>query len=207
MTILPITYLGSADYFAHLLDEKCVIDIGENWIRQTARNRLDILTANGPATLTIPVHGYGRNSDGGIKIATKDIRIDNSKNWQHRHWASIVSAYRSSPFFDHYRERFEPIFTARSWDFLCDLNLELLQIVLSVFKIPAPLISETYIEASAGDADFRGKKALRNVRPAPDYVQVFSDRFPFVPGLSVVDLLFCEGPAAAEYINVSSGRG
>ncbi len=189
MTVLPITYLGSADYFSHLVDEKCVIDIGENWVKQTARNRLDILTANGPAALTVPVHGYGQ------KIATKDVKIDNSKNWQHRHWASIVSAYGNSPYFEHYQEKFAPVYEEQ-WDFLCDLNLELLQIILAIFKIPDPKISEIYIETSPGDLDLRGKKALRNASANLSYVQVFSDRFSFVAGLSIIDTLFCEGPRA-----------
>ena len=32
------------------------------------------------------------------------------------------------------------------------------------------------------------------------YYQVFSDKFGFIPGLSVLDLLFNEGPDAVSYL-------
>jgi hypothetical protein len=193
----------------------CMIDIGENWVKQTARNRADILTAGGVASLTVPVHG-GSNGGGidcsGVndagaataKIRTKDIRIDNSKRWQHIHRVSIASAYRGSPFFDHYEERFAPIF-ARRFDFLVDLNLEVLDILTSILGLDRPGISENYIVPAQGDIDLRGKKALRrsNITQSPEpqeYIQVFHDRMPFEPGLSVIDLVFCEGPAAREFL-------
>ncbi len=207
MTILPLTYLGSTEWFAHLARGECVVDIGENWVKQTARNRAEILTANGVAALTVPVHGYG------AKIAVKDIRIDASKRWQHQHWTSLVSAYKNSPFFDHYEERFATVYTTRKFDFLVDLNLELLEIVTAVMGLGDRVkISEDYVAAGAEDLDLRGKKALRREsdagihnpetavisanRDVTPYIQVFSDRTGFVPGLSVIDLVMCEGPAA-----------
>lgn len=199
MTILPLTYLGSTEWFAHLVRGECTIDVGENWVKQTARNRAEILAANGVATLTVPVHGYG------VKIPAKDVRIDNSKRWQHQHWTSLVSAYKNSPFFDHYEARFAAVYTARRFDFLVDLNLELLGIVTAVLGLETQVkISENYVVAGADDLDLRGKKALRrnenhspeNSASTAEYIQVFSDRMGFVPGLSVIDLVMCEGPAA-----------
>ena len=35
---------------------------------------------------------------------------------------------------------------------------------------------------------------------APQYYQTFSDRLPFAPNLSIIDLLFCEGPASANIL-------
>lgn len=219
MTILPLAYLGNTEWFAHLTCGDCVIDIGENWIGQTARNRAEILTANGVAALTVPVHGG--NGANPTKIRTKEIRIDYSKRWQHTHWVSMVSAYRNSPFFDHYEERFAPVYGKR-FDFLVDLNLELLGLLISALRLDCAVeISDSYIVPSSGDLDLRGKKALRwvgttmtelaarNVHrtglpfgnaDSGEYTQVFSDRMPFVAGLSVVDLLFCEGPSARDYL-------
>ncbi len=193
MTILPLTYLGSTEWFAHLLAGDCVIDIGENWVKQTARNRCEILTSVGPAALTVPVHGYG------AKTAVKDLRIDNSKRWQHQHWMSIVSAYRNSPFFDHYEGLFAPFYEKR-FDYLTDMNLGLLDILTGVLEAEGIVnISENYVAATPGDLDLRGKKALRRDHSSLitdhlslNYTQVFSDRTDFVSGLSIVDLLFCE---------------
>ena len=204
MTILPLTYLGNTEWFARLAQGDCIIDIGENWVKQTSRNRCEIMTSGGAATLTVPVHGYGQ------KIATKDIRIDNSKNWQHRHWVSLVSAYRNSPYFDHYEEKFAPIY-ARKFNFLTDLNLFLFNNLTSVLKLGNAIeISENYIVASTEDVDMRGKKAFRMFNNLtsktpifpnfPEYIQVFSATRPFVGGLSIVDLLFCEGPSAVDFL-------
>ena len=228
MTILPLTYLGGIEWFAHLLAGGCVIDIGENWVKQTARNRCEILTSVGVAALTVPVHGYG------AKIPTKDIRIDNSKRWQHQHWVSMVSAYRNSPFFDHYEGLFAPVYE-KKLNYLADLNLELLNILTGLLDAgDAVKISETYVTAAPGDIDLMGKKALRREPPRPSgtppregnttpplavgvptgypstggeglsrpetllkYTQVFSDRTEFVPGLSIIDLLFCESGRVA----------
>ncbi len=210
MTILPLTYLGGVEWFARLAQDDCVIDVGENWVKQTARNRAEIMTANGVAALTVPVHGYGP------RIATKEVRIDNSKRWQHTHWVSMVSAYRNSPFFDHYQERFAPVY-ARRFDFLIDLNLELLGVLTTAFGLTGTVkISENYVTASPDDIDLRGKKALRRPDDPTDkafpsrcfqeYTQVFADRMPFTAGLSAVDLLFCEGPSARELLRSRDRR-
>jgi hypothetical protein len=198
------------------------------------------MTSTGVAALTVPVHGYG------AKIATRDVRIDNSRRWQHTHWMSIVSGYRNSPFFEHYEWRFAPVYERR-FEFLVDLDLELLSIVAPLLGLEsierigaiagygatatsgAITISESWVEARPGDIDLRGKKALRRPTPpsypatqpsgpvshnsphhphhphhphAHEYTQVFSDRQPFVAGLSIVDLLFNEGPAARVFLEL-----
>ena len=131
----------------------------------------------------------------------------------------MVSAYRNSAFFDHYEERLAPVY-AKKFDFLTDLNIELLNILTSTLKLDGAMkISEHYITASPDDLDLRGKKALRRGASTPagettlhrddlpglkpdfqEYTQVFHDRMAFVPGLSIIDLLFCEGPAALEFL-------
>lgn len=191
MTILPITYLGGTEWFSHMLRGDAVIDLGENWVKQTARNRCEIMTAGGVAALTVPVHAG--------HVLLRDVRIDNSKRWAATHWKSIVSAYRNSPFFDHYEERFAPIYERRH-EFLIDLNLELLEVLCKALDTEA-IISEKYIVAAHEDTDLRGKKALRRGASTSEYIQVFATSANgFESGLSVVDLLFCEGPAAPEIL-------
>jgi hypothetical protein len=195
MTILPLTYLGSTAWFARLLAGDCVVDIHENWVKQTARNRLDIVTAAGVSTLTVPVHAYG------AKIATRDVRIDNSRRWQHIHWGSLVAALRNSPFFDHYAERFAP-FYERQYTWLLDFNVELTQTMLSTLGVEQEVLnlSERYVEAKPNDLDLRPKKALRpenETLPLPTYTQVFADRMEFSPYMSIIDLLMCESARPA----------
>ena len=68
-------------------------------------------------------------------VPVRDVRIDYSKRWQHQHWVSIVSAYKSSPYFDFYGEAFEP-FYQRRYDFLVDYDLDLCRTVMQVLGMP-----------------------------------------------------------------------
>ncbi len=201
MTILPLTYLGNTEYFRFLWNGDCVIDLYENYVKQSYRNRCDILTAGGTASLTVPVVKGGSRH----KKPVRDMRIDNARRWQHQHWMTLLSAYKNSPYFDHYRSRFEP-FYRKEFTFLADWNTALLETVTDILGNPFPLVySQSYIEAEVGDCDLRPsfepvKEEERCTYEHP-YEQVFSDRFPFTPCLSVIDLLFCEGPAAHEFLS------
>lgn len=212
MTILPLTYLGNTDCFAALLGGECVIDLGENYVKQSYRNRCEILTAGGVATLTVNVVKGGSIR----KRPVREMRIDYSKRWQHQQWMAIVSAYCSSPYFDHYAERFEPFFHRR-YDFLADLSTGLLETLLPLLGHTQQLrFSDTYLTAAPDDRDLRG--AFEPLHRRPDgsladgaahyepYDQVFADRLPFAPDLSVIDLLFCEGPAAGDLLRRHAGR-
>lgn len=209
MTILPLTYLGNIEYFAALCSGgNAVIDLGENYVKQTYRNRCEIMTAGGVATLTVNV------SKGGSihKKAVRDMRIDHSKRWLHQHWVSLVSAYGNSPYFDHYRDRFEPFYAAEPGS-LAVFNRGLLETMLDCLGMrPDFRYSDEYVKAGPGDTDLRPHfsperrdpptgRAIKNPGAEPEpYYQVFSDKHPFAPNLSAIDLLFCEGPGAARII-------
>ncbi|MBR2931625.1 MAG: WbqC family protein [Rikenellaceae bacterium] len=201
-TILPLTYLGNVQWFAHLLVDDCVIDLGERYLKQSYRNRTVIAAANGLQPLTVQVANANRP-----RMLMRDVRIDYSKRWQHQHWVSILSAYKSSPYFDFYGEEFAPFFERR-YDFLIDWNADLCRTAMRALGIGKELItSEKWISAdeaaTAFDHDLRGafspkpRLAMADERFTPQpYCQVFADRAPFAPNLSILDLLFCEGPSA-----------
>ncbi|MEG2369891.1 MAG: WbqC family protein [Alistipes sp.] len=195
MTILPLAYLGSVEYFAHLLREECIIDLHEHFIKRSERNRTQILSANGVMDLTVQVCRANRPH-----TPMCDVRIDYSKRWQHQHWVSILSAYKSSPYFDYFFEQFEP-FYRKEYPFLADYDLELTHTLLRVFGIPCePRLSEQYVVAGEGDVDLRPKTKKDSTFAAEPYFQVFADRMPFVPNLSALDLLFAEGPNSASVL-------
>lgn len=129
MTILPAAYLGSVEYFAHLLCDDCVIDLGEHFVKRSERNRAQILASGGVMDLTVHVQRANRP-----RTPMRDVRLDYSKRWQHQHWISLVSAYRGSPYFDHYRSSFEP-FYRREYDFLVDYDLELTEVLLQKLNV------------------------------------------------------------------------
>lgn len=193
MTILPMAYLPSVEYVARLLREQCVIDLGENYVKRSQRNRAYILSANKVMPLTVNVVDGNRP-----RQPMRDVKIDYSKRWQHQHWVSILSSYKSSPYFDHYAPYLEP-FYRREWRYLVDYNRELLELLLRLLGSPMTLpLSEDYIEARPDDLDLRPRQNTGSTFVAEPYFQNFSERMPFQPNLSVLDLLLCEGPSAID---------
>lgn len=132
----------------------------------------------------------------------RTMKIDYSKRWQHQHLVAIESAYRSSPYYDYYADKFLPLFNGQ-WQSLVELNMATLEAVLNILKLPMPRLSERYVEASAGDIDLRDKRRGSTYIAEP-YIQVFSDRLPFEANLSILDLVMCEGPEARSILTRST---
>lgn len=190
MTILPLAYLPSVEYFAHLLRGNCLLDAGEHFVKRSERNRTRILAPDGVMELTVHVCHANRP-----RQPMREVRLDYSKRWQHQHWGALVACYKASPYFDFYAGYFEP-FYRREFRFLADYDLALLRTLCDLMRIEMPALSERYVEAAADDRDLRPKRSAGPAFVAEPYVQVFSDRMPFQPNLSVADLLFAEGPEA-----------
>lgn len=196
-TVLSLAYLGNIQYYTKLCTRKCVIDTHEHYVKQSYRNRCDILTVNGPTALTAHVV---RPSNAN-KSATRDIRLDHSKRWMHQHWMSLVSSYGKSPYYDYYADRFAPLY-ARRYEFLLDLDLDLMNAALDLIGSKKPVhFAESYIDPQEPVTDLRDgispkpRLAVHDPEFEPQhYYQVFDDRMEFVPNLSIIDLLMCEGP-------------
>lgn len=200
MVILPSAYMPSVEYVARLLREECVIDLGEHYIKRSQRNRAQILSANGVMSLTVNVENANRP-----RQRIRDVRIDYSKRWQHQHWVSILSAYKSSPYFDHYAHLLEPYYK-REWRYLADYNMEYTHTLLGLLGLENKInISEKYVIAQEGDLDLRPKHNEGSTFVAEPYFQVFSDRMPFAANLSILDLLMCEGPQAVNAVLMRCG--
>ncbi|MCG8385716.1 MAG: WbqC family protein [Cytophagales bacterium] len=207
-TILAdLHYLPSIEYFC-LLDsyETIILENHEHFIKQTYRNRCHILGPNGRLTLSVPVIG-GRK-----KIAMKDLRIDHDQKWSNNHWRAIQSAYGKSPFYEFFRDDFRAIFQKKE-KFLVDLNCELLTLCLDLLGLKKKLIfSEKYENdpKRSNISDFRSvihpKISFEQrvfYRPVP-YPQVFGKDF--VPNLSIIDLLMCEGPNSLAIVRKSTRK-
>jgi hypothetical protein len=192
--ILSLHYLPSIEWFHHFLAGDTVIDIHEHYLKQSYRNRCVILSANGPLALTIPV----KKKDSKQPLAT--IEIENDFNWQKQHWEAIRSAYNSSPYFEFYAHYFEPFYT-KPFTHLYAYNKALIELCLKLMKTGKPLVLSTkYIQEE--DHDLRNSihpKKPSGINNKP-YLQVFTEKFPFQPNLSILDLLFNQGPASRDYI-------
>ncbi len=200
MVILPSAYLPPIGYFVAILaaKQRSAIDVGEHYIKRSIRNRATIATAQGVIDLTIPV----RRANTPRSVMAK-MEIDNSKRWQHQHWVTILSAYKSSPYFDHYAPYLEPIYRTE-WSGLVEFNEALMGVVFKLLRLDValrPTISHDYITPESGDEDLRAKGLIESMEGVEDYMQVFADRQPYIPNLSILDLLMCEGSAACDYLN------
>ena len=192
--LLSTTYFGPVQWYQKLNRHRCVIECHDNFVKQTYRNRCVIASANGPQTLTVPIERYD-----GLKCPMRDIRISDHGNWRHLHWQALLSAYGETPFFEFYAYDLRPFFEERRWTFLLDFNLDITRTVCSLLDIrPEMSLSRHYIEDPQA-VDLRD--AIRPKHPLPDpefepqpYYQVRSARHGFLPNLSVLDLLFNEGP-------------
>jgi hypothetical protein len=204
--LLSITYLGPIHYFTKfLLYKKISIERYENYTKQTYRNRSVICSANGKLVLSIPVMKGDEQ-----KTLIKDIRIDNRKQWQKLHWKGIESAYRSSPFYEYYIDDIARFFEKR-YDFLFDFNVEILYTVLKMLdlKITVGFSDEFIPDVNENIDDLRD--LIHPKKPYQDdpvfspvvYNQVFSNKYGFIPNLSIIDLIFNEGPGAIEVLRKS----
>ena len=177
--ILPCCYLAPISHYSayYRADEVC-LEVCDHFVKQTLRNRCYIDSPNGALALTIPVV----KPEG--KTMMKDIRISDHGNWRHQHWVALESSYRQSPFFEYYADDFAP-FYEKKWEFLADFNEELMALCASLLDIQKPIT-----RTSA----YRANGTNRPYEPHKPYYQVFSSRHGFLPDLSIVDLLFNEGP-------------
>ena len=197
--LLPLFYLPPIEFFSQLLKYKdnLLIERFEHFPKQTYRNRASIHSPNGKLDLIIPVV-KGAN----LHSTIKDVKISYDFKWQRQHLMSLQTAYRSSAYFEFYEDSFMPFYEKR-WIFLFDYNQELLQLILKSLKIDATFsFTEEYFKTVEGYTDFRGSihpKQSSSIQ-VKSYFQVFEERNGFIENLSIIDLLFNQGPQSISYI-------
>lgn len=196
MLLIELHHLPCLNYFSEILSaNKVLIEQHESYQKQTYRNRCRILTANGVQTLTVPVQ------QANSKLPIRDVRIDDRQPWQRQHWGAIRVGYSKAPFFEHYQDFFQP-FYERKYDFLFDYNWEILTICLKLLGVKTTVaLTDCYLKAPDNE--------MFNARSTICYPKngVFTDNYlpksyqqnfgvEFAVNLSVIDLLFCQGPQA-----------
>lgn len=174
-----------------------MVDIHEHFVKQTYRNRTTILSANGKLALTIPVKAANHTP-------IIDVKIENDVKWQHQHWQAIVSAYNSAPYFLYYQDDFKSLYE-QEFTSLIEWNKSLLLVCLKLMKLDIDIpYSYAYYVATETDKDYRksiSPKVKQEIQ-AKTYLQVFSEKFPFEPNLSIIDVLFNHGPRWREFVCV-----
>ena len=203
----PFSYYKISYKYSNIIFEQY-----ETWQKMSFRNRCRIAGAEGVIDLSIPLAG-GRDQ----KTLMKEVRIAEGKGWRDRHWKTIVSCYSRSPWFDHYRDELDGLYR-RPAKFLVDWNLFCFEWSMKALGMDRPVsLTEGYQKTYSPGAgsDWRGKvrpgKGELSLDPGaesaggaagevPRYRQVFEERIGFIPNLSILDLLFCEGKEAIRYI-------
>lgn len=180
------------------------IDGAEHFVKQSYRNRCVIATANGPMSLSLPIES-GRSP----RMPIQDVRVSDHGNWQSLHWNSLLSAYRSSPFFEYYADDIRPFFDEKK-PFLFDYNERIRRCICALIPLDASaMITDRYRSTNQlpeDSVDFRSRlneKVLPTTQlqlTSKPYYQVFEGKFGFTPDLSILDLLFNMGPESILYL-------
>lgn len=197
--VFPMFYLPPVEYFAHLNQYKhhVLIEKEEHLIKQTYRNRAHIYSPDGLLALTIPVIKGSK-----VHTSIKDVKISYDFNWQRLHWMSLQACYRRSAYFEYYEHDFAPFYERRT-TYLFDFNEQLLRMLLSMTKLKTELkFTENYERIYDERNDYRltfNAKKESNFEQKP-YFQVFEERKGFLKNLSIVDLLFNQGPQTMNYL-------
>jgi len=199
--IIPVAYLAPLPHYAAMLTHaENKWDIYEHFHKQFYYNRCMIYGANGPLKLIIPLQKRH------VKTALKDVKIKYEDNWQVLHWRSLEASYRRSPYFEYFEHELNPLFNGTYQpELLVDWNKKLFETVNKLMQVEIKLSFTTeYFKEYADADDYRKLASPARIEAeagkAVKYQQVFQEKHGFLPNLSIIDLLFCEGPHAKQLL-------
>lgn len=227
VAIVQSNYIPWKGYFdlINMVDEFILYD-DMQYTRRDWRNRNIIKTANGPIWLTIPVDVKGKYSQ---KI--KDTVISDP-TWTRKHWASLVHSYAKAKYFSQYRDLFASLYLQEE-QMLSRVNHRFLIAICEILGIktkiswsmdysPAEGKTERLVDLSkqAGATEYISGPAAKDYLEEelfqhegiglryvdyssyPEYKQLWP---PFDHRVSIVDLIFNEGPEATRYMKSFAG--
>ena len=215
--LLGIAYFPPISYFALIAEgmvlspENTVpstvyIEACENYQKQSWRNRCRYFAADGPQYLNIPIIHEGTH-----ELPIREIKVDYSTPWILKTERAISSAYYSSAYFEYYKDELFAILDSKP-ETLFELDLQIIRFFLRKTGIAADIrLTEEYAPLGSSCDDYREvlhpkrpDTVLRDLGLEKPYFQVFARKYGFIPNLSIMDLLFNEGPDSILYLRTSS---
>lgn len=211
--LFSVAYFPPVEYFAAIANDFAIaanpslvyMEGCENYQKQSYRNRCRFYAADGVQTLSVPVV----HENGTYQLPIREIKIDYSTPWLIRTQRAIVSAYETSAYFDYYKDDLFSIMDSRP-QLLFDLDMALIHFFLHKTGILAdirftdnfsPIGSDQYgLDLREVIHPKRRNDILKTLQLEKPYFQVFAQKYGFIPNLSIMDLLFNEGPESIIYL-------
>lgn len=197
MSLFIPTYFSPISQYGMLFQSNDVLfEVEDNYQKQTYRNRCYIFGPNGKQLLNIPISHP--KSEGRKK--TKDIIVEENSNWQNQHYKSLKIAYRNSPFFEFFEDDIRLIFE-KKYKYLLDLNLDTFQFLndaLDLNKVVS--LTKEYNKNTFNDYRFLANAKSDYKWSLAPYIQMFDDKHGYIENLSILDLLFMEGPNTISFL-------
>lgn len=195
-TLFCSAYFAPISYYSRFLTaQEPMIELWENFQKQSYRTRCQIYGASGKQTLNVPIKHKG------MRQLTKDTQIAYDESWQKNHLKTLETAYRTSPYFEYYEDIFSPVFTQK-YDTVLDLNMAAHNVICKILGSEKTFdLTTEYFNEPVDTIDLRESFQVKNPveNNFEEYIQVF-DTAGFIPDLSILDLIFNFGPKAKDYL-------
>jgi hypothetical protein len=198
MSLFIPTYFSPISQYSEIVNsDNVVFEIEDNFQKQSYRNRCYIYNSNGKQLLSIPVKHPLK--DGRKK--SKDTLVENNVDWQKHHFKSLQVAYRTSPFFDFLEDDIAPIFHKR-YKYLYDINIDTFIFIMDTLQLSLNFSKTNKYETENLNTDFRflADRKHQPKKEVKNYTQMFDDKHGFILNLSILDLLFMEGPNTISFL-------
>jgi hypothetical protein len=198
MSLFIPTYFSPISQYAAIVNsDDVVFEVEDNFQKQSYRNRCYIYNSNGKQLLSIPVKHQLKQG----RKKTKDTLVENNVPWQDQHFKSLQVAYRTSPFFDFLEDDIAPIFH-KKYKYLYDINIDTFLFVMDTLQMDLNFSKTTAYQTENETSDFRFLADRKHTpkKQVDVYTQMFDEKHGFIPNLSILDLLFMEGPNAISFL-------
>lgn len=195
--MLPPLLFPPVEYYLRVISGDDV-DYGWRYDRRMKEtHRYTIVDTRAPITLTVPI-GHPTPMGGRFLLETADtprrltwvdIPLSTHNRWWDKHRVALESAYGRTPYFEFYIDRFLPLISADT----CERYPSVAHLVMEANDIIGKILM---IDRFREMLESSGAALSGGVR----YPQIREDRLGFIPGMSVLDMIFNVGPEIPLYI-------